>query len=58
LEHFDKSQTIVSGKREDKARVVTDANTVLEIAKVFDELNPSSGGMLSTQELENHGNSQ
>jgi hypothetical protein len=34
--------------------VITDAQTVLEIAKVFDELSPSSSGLPSTKDVERY----
>ncbi len=34
--------------------MITDAQTVLEIAKVFDELSPSSSGLPSTKDIERY----
>jgi hypothetical protein len=43
---------LVSNKREDREGVVTNAQTILEIAKVFDELSPSSSELPDTVENE------
>ena len=44
------SQTLISNDREDRSAVVTDAKTVLEIAKVFDELSPQQDDSLVSPE--------
>jgi hypothetical protein len=43
---------LISNQREDRQGVFTDALTVLEIAKVFDELSPSSSEQPNTVENE------
>ena len=46
------SQTLISNDREDRSAVVTDAKTVLEIAKVFDELSPQQDSLVSPEEID------
>lgn len=51
-EGFEKTHTLISSEREDREGVVTNAQTILEIAKVFDELRPSSSELPDTVENE------